>query len=214
MANKNLELWDRHKTPDPEFVKDIPRKYGGALDTVDAQYIIQKATEEFGPYGMGFGLKDIAARVIDCESGERTVSSMMVSAEFWYKIGEDVFSFPVIDDMEYKPSNDTSKKLQTQLTKKALSKLGFAADVYMSKFDDEEYVKTVAAGLKFNNAVYQRAHEKITDAASVAELEELRGKIDSMVGSGKDVDPELVSELHKEIDEAIEKINSIIGNTQ
>lgn len=142
----NLALWNRHKTPDVKHTK--PVQYGSRTFTaIDAQYIIQQATEEWGPIGIGWGwnaeyeiLEDLKPPCIMCR------------LTLWYK-----GAFPVHEWGPYVTINalyerksggyadiiddDAPKKAMTDALMKALSHLGFGADVYLGRFDDQRYVQ-------------------------------------------------------------------------
>ena len=100
--------------------------------TVCAQYQVLRATQLWGPYGRHWGLKDF--KWTEVSKGD-TVVEVALEATFWYPEGE----FPIASDMSYQPGNETRKKLRTDLQSKALSLLGFSADIFMGAFDGNRY---------------------------------------------------------------------------
>ena len=52
----NLSLWESVETTDPEFTTKVNQR--GGFTAIGAQYQIKNATELFGPFGHGFGVKD------------------------------------------------------------------------------------------------------------------------------------------------------------
>ena len=106
--------------------------------------------------------------------------------------------------MRYKPGDDCAKKLLTNARSKALSMVGFGADVYMGMFDDVEYVNL--AKIKHNEEDFiLRASSKIRAATSVAEVNVITEKLESMV----EVDT-ITSEAFDALAEvAIERIKEI-----
>jgi hypothetical protein len=138
----NLNIWDKYKTPDVDYVKKVNMR--GGFINVDAQYLLQLATEQFGPYGAGFGLS-----VSDMDFGMFTETKHVIhKAVFFYVLNGERHEFPItnsVEAMSKKGFFDTefAKKVETNTVSKALSKLGFAADVYMGLFDDDLYVQDV-----------------------------------------------------------------------
>lgn len=137
--NSKLKLWQQlHKT-NKAFIKDVT--YGRKYKSIDAQYKKLRATHVFGPYGMGFGLKNLKWDQI--VSGGK-ILEITLDADFWYKHPgiQEIYEFPMSVDMVYKPGNDTRKKMMTDCLSKALSNLGGSADVYLGLHDDDPYTPT------------------------------------------------------------------------
>ncbi len=71
-------------------------------------------------------------------------------AVFYYPVEDKEASFPISSSIfvqefnrSYKSvmvDDEFAKKLETDITTKALSKLGFAADVFFGKYDDNKYL--------------------------------------------------------------------------
>lgn len=130
----NMELWNKVSTTDPKYTKQV--KFGSYKFTdIDSMWNIRRATELWGPYGTGWGLQNL--RIDPLYSKDSGVTAFTMQAEFVYPGG----LFPIAADMPYEPKGETLKKLQTMCIGKALSRLGFSADVYMGRFDDSAYVK-------------------------------------------------------------------------
>jgi len=129
----NMKLWKQVCRTDPAITKKI--EYGKRKFTaIDAQAQIKRATELWGPYGSTW--------VVDSCTYEFLGEDVMLQAIFHYPGGE----FDMATDMKFKAGNDTCKKLLTDLTTKALSKLGFNSDVFEGKFDDNKYVAELKNG--------------------------------------------------------------------
>ena len=131
MKNANMELWDSVCLTDPAQTKRVNQR--GGFTAIGAQYQIREATKVWGPYGKAWGVRNCGYTEI--RNGE-VLEEIALLADFFYPGGE----FEIATDIAYKPGNDTRKKLLTDLTTKALSKLGFNADVFMGLFDDNKYV--------------------------------------------------------------------------
>ena len=159
----NLDLYNKVKTPDMEFVKKVNMR--GGFTNIDAQYLIMLATEQFGPYGKGFGLSESELDHSLLES----VGVVTHKAKFFYVIDGERSEFPINNAIQAKTPKgffdvDFAKKIETNTLGKALSKLGFASDVYMGKFDDQDYVQE-----KSNEQAMAKADNK--DAERVKQIE-------------------------------------------
>lgn len=128
----NLDLWNRHEKTDPAITKKVDQR--GGFTAICAMHQMKEATKEWGPFGTTWGLKDLRFGGIPNAAGEPLEAVM--EAVFWYPGGE----FPIATSMAYRAGNDSHKKLRTDCITKALSNLGFNADVFMGKFDDNKYV--------------------------------------------------------------------------
>lgn len=136
-----IELWKKVAKVDPKFTKEVNAPGKPKFTNIDTYYLIQEATAEFGSMGHGFGLKDTT--IEEVHLGEEIL--LKLSGTFWFDGGE----FPIYNALKlmYKTSKgyvkvdeDAYKKIMTNTIAKALSYIGFGADVYMGKFEDAAYV--------------------------------------------------------------------------
>lgn len=147
----NLDLWDRVKTPEIKYTKKVNMR--GGFTATSPQYLIKLATKEFGSYGKGFGL---------CESKFdysllETHRIAIHNARFFYCINANRYEFIITNTVEMVTKNgfvdtDFAKKAETNTLCKALSKIGFAADIYMGMFEDQEYIYNLASEQAINEA--------------------------------------------------------------
>jgi len=135
----NLDLWDRVEKTDPKHTKKANVR-GNNITAIAPQRQIKNATKEFGSYGQAWGFKDIS---LDFALMERT-GVIIFKGVFFYPSGE----FPIFssisafrDNAMLKPDADFAKKVETDALTKALSKIGFNADVFMGLYDDHKYVQ-------------------------------------------------------------------------
>lgn len=149
-TEKNMELWldvcttDETRTP----IKDVKGK-GYKCKSVDAQSLLKWATEIFGPYGVGFGIKDLEYTTYGKQHvtyGKKNPRKMIGPAEiagtgnFWFYLDvERSGEFAISSSMIWDPAGDCQKKILTNMMSKALSKLGFNSDIYEKNFDDDVY---------------------------------------------------------------------------
>ena len=135
----NTKLWDSVEKTDPKFTKKVNQR--GGFTAIGAQYQVRKATETFGPFGVGWGVK--------AESFKRYEDTGLVlyQGTLWYKYGKDIGEVPIHSSIKYhansRVDDDFAKKVATDAMTKGLSKLGFNADVFMGLFDDNKYVSSL-----------------------------------------------------------------------
>ncbi len=137
VKDKNLELWKKVQTTNPKYTKKVAGR--GGYTAIGATYQFKKATEVFGLYGCGWGVRGCKYDYVKKPNGE--ILEVILEATFYYKYSTVEGNFELSTCMPYQVRNDTRKKLLTDLTTKALSKLGFSADIFMGLFDDSEYIK-------------------------------------------------------------------------
>jgi hypothetical protein len=134
---ETLALWNAVCETDAELTQSV--EYGKRKFTaIDATYQKRRATALFGPYGATWGLKNLQWGIICAKDG--LPAEVTLSATFFYPSthlgpgGE----FEIANDIAWERGQDCRKKCWTETIKKALSMLGFSADVYMGRFDDEK----------------------------------------------------------------------------
>lgn len=138
---KNMGIWDKVSETDIAHTKHVNQR--GGYTSIDATYQAMKATELFGPYGFGWGLESIDYDFSLLESTKMVVCK----AVFFYTLDGKKVSFPLNNAinpmMGPKPDEDFLKKVETNTISKALSRLGFSADIFMGKFEDADYISQI-----------------------------------------------------------------------
>ncbi len=129
-TNENMKIWDKVCRTNPKDTKKM--NFGPGLTAIDPTSQLKKATELWGPYGGDWGLENITFGKID-----GTKNDFLAQATFYYPGG----SFEVFADDTFASRKDAFKKFVTSLRSKALSFLGFNADVFAGQYDDEVYVE-------------------------------------------------------------------------
>lgn len=145
----NMDLWNRVKVTDPSAVKKITGKpYQG--DSPKPFWLIQRATEEFGPCGDGWGVEVKSEgfhRMTDTDvmhtavvvvwymkDGKRCAVEQMGQTKACYaKSGGGM----MLDE-------DAGKKSVTDGMVKCLSMIGFAGDIFSGQWNDSKYVEWAA----------------------------------------------------------------------
>ncbi len=178
--NENMKLWDSVCVTDPAVTKAVSMgqyKY----TAICAQSQIKEATKLWGSMGNVWGVWKEEYKVI----GEYCI----YTAEFYYPDGK----FPIHADSEIiysggnrkgKYNDDFSKKMATDALTKGLSKLGFNADVFEGKFDDNKYV----AQLEAQNKKGDKSRKKQSDPTRQKLVDEIVSIISDKVFNSEDRD--------------------------
>lgn len=139
--NNNLTLWNAVEKTNPKYTKQA-NVGGNKITSIAPQYQIMNVTEQFGSYGKTWGFKNIELDYTLVPE----FNLIVFKAVFFYPDGE----FPTInsikmfmDNAKLKIDDNFAKKLETDTLTKAISKLGFNADIFMGKFDDVKYLAEV-----------------------------------------------------------------------
>ena len=164
---ENLALWKRVFKTDERFTKQFSVNGGGT--SINGTYMTMLATREFGPKGIGWGVDILEERFDDGApitrivkgpdgnntwelipngvGGYLTEKHHVIKIRLWYvrngERGEEI-SFgctQYIYGSKHGPicDGEATKKSLTDATKKALSSLGFSADIFMGLYDNPEY---------------------------------------------------------------------------
>ncbi len=181
-SRDNLKIWRSVMRTDPRYTKDLA---GAGFDgtSINAEYMIMRATEIFGPVGTGWGFEVIEDRMIpgapmseaiyedkkfignrilrDGDGTLITEQNHSIKIKFWYAIEGDirgeVEAYGATKYL-YKSSRgitcdgEAQKKSLTDAIKKALSLLGFSADVWLGLYDQAEYKQENAIEFDIRNA--------------------------------------------------------------
>lgn len=156
MAQKNAEVrqkvysefWQGVERTDPKHTK--PVSYGGRKFTaIDPMYQLRTATEHWGPLG-GNWWYTVDEKIIE---GPNETQTVRMRVELFTPENQDhsVIAFGscqlVAERVDAKTGaighrwdTDAWKKAQTDAFTKALSMLGFNADVFLGRYDDQKYV--------------------------------------------------------------------------
>lgn len=142
----NLSLWLAvEKTPHDQTKPITGKSYQGT--SPKPHYLIHKATETFGPCGIGWGFTIEDERIEEGAGGERM---SIARVKVWFKWNGERGEVEHIGGTQFsgirssgKPftDEDAPKKSVTDALVKALSMIGFAGDIFMGRYDDSKYVQ-------------------------------------------------------------------------
>ncbi|HAG1050662.1 TPA: hypothetical protein G8Q34_001918 [Salmonella enterica] len=203
----NLELWKDVFKTDERFTTAFSVNGGGT--SINGTYMTMIATREFGPKGIGWGVDILEERfdngapitrtvkgtdgnntwelIPDGVGGVLTEKHHVIKIRLWYirnSVRGEEISFgctPYIYGSKYGPicDGEATKKSLTDATKKALSALGFCADIFMGLYDNPEYRQKNKAEFALKNA-----SENAEDAARVRqELDDKLTRVANTIAS-------------------------------
>lgn len=146
----NLALWQSvEKTPKDQTKAITGKSYSGT--SPKPHYLVRKATETFGPCGIGWGFHIVDERIEEGAGGERL---SIARVKVWYEWGGKRGEVEHIGGTQFSGTRksgqpftdeDAPKKSVTDALVKALSMIGFAGDIFMGRYDDSKYVRELEA---------------------------------------------------------------------
>lgn len=147
----NLALWNAVGKTNPAHTKHVNQR--GGFTAISAHYQVMRATEQFGPVGKGWGYETGAPLFHE--------TLVFVPVTIWHGSRENTFG-PLYGGAEWRDrkgylDSDALKKATTDGLTKALSQLGFNADVFLGRFDDNKYIQQMEREFA--------AHDAAEDAA-------------------------------------------------
>lgn len=141
---ENTALWNEVFKTDPKHVKAITGKdYQG--NSPKPHWIISRATEVFGPCGIGWGFT-VSNERFEAWGDSDIAHACLVTV--WYKwngergevcqMGQTKAAYKT-NAGKFKVDEDAAKKSVTDGMVKALSLIGFAGDIFSGRWDDSKY---------------------------------------------------------------------------
>lgn len=168
ICKEHLDLWKEVETTDPDRTK--PVTFGRKFTAIDAHYQVKTATKIFGPVGLGWGYETTnGITVVDT-----TLAFAWCDLTLWYltnitkeELKKRGTFGPIRGCAELvfldkngarKTDHDATKKAVTDALTKALSHLGFNADVFEGRFDDNKYVEDLREEKRRDQQDAQKKH--------------------------------------------------------
>ncbi len=197
-GRENLKLWKSVEKTPPDMTKDV--KFGKRHYTaVDPQWQMRVATALWGPYGFRWGMRNLDWKLVEIHEsdaqGKYLGSAIILKADFFYPAGSREASFEILNDDKFRAGDDTLKKLVTNTRSKALSWLGFSADVFMGKFDDTAYVKALTTKFGDQDAFANTIAAAIRTAKDLESLAKYKAKLEEIIADQTLDDAESAQEL-------------------
>ncbi|WP_447907828.1 hypothetical protein [Serratia fonticola] len=176
----NLAIWNKVYKTDPKHTKAFSNNGGGT--SINGTYMVMEATKLFGPQGINWGVEVVEERfdngapimqpvkqpdgsyvkaiIPNGAGGYLCEVNHTVRINLWFEQGGKTAVVPAYGCTPYIQSTkngivsdgEAPKKSLTDATKKALSQLGFSADVFLGLYDDVNYRQENGAEFALKNA--------------------------------------------------------------
>lgn len=143
----NLDLWNSVEKTDTKYTKPATVN-GRTFTSITPTYQQKMATKAFGPRGIGWGVVPGSENFEYKEIGTTTLLIYKAVLFYIYNGNRGELPMASTEQIAYitkggkgylKIDDEADKKVRTSAMSKALSELGFNADVFMGLFDDHEY---------------------------------------------------------------------------
>lgn len=216
MSEQNMQIWSKVDKTDTRFTKKA-KVNGQDITSLSGTAMVMKATELFGPVGIGWGWRIVEERFdegheIFTGEGDKRVCigreiGHTVKISLWFmqedKRGE--IEQYGCTRYQYKTSygmttdGEAPKKSLTDAIKKALSMLGFSADVFLGLFDDQDYVQQLEAEQAIEQAEDREAE---IERQKQERLDYIKSVVETMQGA------QSMQELKKLHDHAVRRLTA------
>ncbi len=143
--NKNMELWNKLKTPHKDALKTIKAGRLKGMSDINPQWRLMAMTEQFGPIGVGWWYSVVA---VEYPLGPEGQVACMVQIEM-YTCKDGKPSNPITgvggstlvaqESKGLRLNDEALKMATTDALSVAMKQLGVAADVYMNNMDGSKY---------------------------------------------------------------------------
>lgn len=151
----NMRIWNNVCETAPDFTKSFARAGGFRGTAINPTYQVQRATETFGPVGIGWGYEIVDEKFVEGgtvnKNRDRSIIHV-IRLRLWYMDGEVRGSVEHFGQTTFVGANshgvytdeEAPKKTLTDAISKCLSMLGFSADIHTGLYDDHKYVNDVS----------------------------------------------------------------------
>lgn len=177
----NMLIWNQVEQTDPDMTDKV--NFGAfKFTSIDAMYQIKRTTEVLGPCGLGWGIRNQNFEMLTVDPADPHYNLMLYTAQLWYKIDSQEGSLDIAADIElfentkngWKRVSDPMKKVRTDALTKGLSWLGFSADVFMGRFDDQKYIQKLQQEKRAEQMRLERGRREGLELASGAQQETIQ----------------------------------------
>jgi hypothetical protein len=166
----HLAIWNAVKETAHSATKSATVS-GQKITSINGTYMVQRATEVFGPVGKGWGYEIVEERLDDAgpvyaknaDGNQEVIGNHRIHTlhlRLWYLMdgerctvehfGHTPFTYRSQHGISV--DGEAPKKSLTDAIKKCLSMLGFSADVFLGEWDDREYVEAAKTKDKIRKA--------------------------------------------------------------
>lgn len=137
----NLKIWQAVEKTDPRYTKTFSKAGGFSGTAINATYIIRKATELWGPMGGNWGPEVVDEKYVPGAEGT-IIHVLRINMKHPQGVVPSFGQTTFVGTNKHGAFTDEEapKKSLTDAITKALSMLGFSADVFLGLYDDNKYV--------------------------------------------------------------------------
>ena len=201
----NLALWEQVSKTNPAHTK--PVSFGRGFTAIDAHSQIMCATEAFGPVGIGWGY-NVEYQIDD--------KMLIAFVSIWQQDHANSFgpicSIAPLYNKKGQLDDDAGKKAMTDALTKGLSHLGFNADVFLGKFDDNKYVNERNIEIQKEQIAEiplpKDVKKYVEEAKKLKTLKELESHWEEMKKIQKNTDPKVFIKVKGIITELVNNIKT------
>ncbi|RFA24383.1 hypothetical protein CAI21_21830 [Alkalilimnicola ehrlichii] len=179
-----LAIWEQVEKTDPSYTKPFNRGGGFKGTATNATYLAKRATEVFGPMGLGWGLDILDESLMEgAPLDDRGTRELIhkVRVKLWYRYQEQRGEVVQFGQTTFVGKNrhglftdeEAPKKSLTDGMSKCLSLLGFSADIHLGRYDDNKYVQEITAEFREKQEAEARKAAPKVDEAQLKELQQL-----------------------------------------
>ena len=191
MKTDNMSIWSQVEKTAPEATK-AAKVNGQQITSISGHHMVKRATEVFGPVGIGWGwtvaeerfdqggeIRNDKGEILGHEVGHTIRIRLWFMQDGKHGEVEQYGCTPFTYKSKWGVTTDTEapKKSLTDAIKKALSMLGFSADIFLGMYDDTDYVQQRQAEAALEQAENREAE---LERQSQERLEWLRSAIETM----------------------------------
>lgn len=189
--SKSIDFWNSVEKTPTKHTKQYSES-GQTRTTVDAQVKKKLISEQFGIYGLGWGVvpnSEHYDRIHYDDEKESVLLNYMATAFFIHdgQRGEFPIAAQVLEAYRTKGGkgykkvdSEAVKKVRTDALTKGFTDLGFCADIHMGKFDDQDYVTGLKAAEQVKESDEREEEQK-------RQYEEIKNWIAKEVESAKTI---------------------------
>lgn len=216
MPEQNMQIWSKVDKTDTRFTKKA-KVNGQDITSLSGTAMVMKATELFGPVGIGWGWRIVEERFDEGHEifigegdkraciGREIGHTVKISLWFMQEDKRGEIEQYGCTRYQYKTSygmttdGEAPKKSLTDAIKKALSMLGFSADVFLGLFDDQDYVQQLQAEQAIEQAEDRDAE---IERQKQERLDYIKSVVETMQGA------QSMQELKKLHDHAVRRLTA------
>ena len=131
--NLNLGIWNANQTTDPAFTKSFSRGGGFKGTATNATYLAKKATEQFGPCGIGWGVRVLDEKLLQGAPIGDGIFEQVHSVRIclWYRLGEQTGEIEHFGQTTFAGRNKNGYYTDEEAPKKSLDRC-----------DDQSFIAT------------------------------------------------------------------------